>query len=684
MRYETQAELLRLLARIARHYAAAALSLPATPSLDGARLVTFGCLACLADAVLLAEVSDVPSIFGTHYAGRAGGPTSPFGFGLGGLDGELEAAPLLCPYLVAARTRILDYSSARVGSLQPDHLILQVCRLPLTPSPPPPPPLPPPPHLLHLRPQFEKSMRLSPSDVNFISQLSFAGGVAVDARAPPSYYLAGVNPELHILCPELAALRDIVFLLKAMMAPTADLLPEPKKWRPVHAVLEWTVLEDETLQVSGFGGVLRCAAYAAEDAKVKRGGAQGVAAALGALVGGGPKSEERRVPPSAALAGSHINGSDVKTEDDVLHVPTKALPDFNGKIKPHDSELLLQYLTVPYLRIPLIARFLADRTRVKALVSPQLQALVDGVFFEAGPWRQAGPLALPDTIPVTERAVLATPAGLLLHELRCSPEPLIEALTELLELALEIDTGRHVRASSPIVLYVIRLLARVDGYVRLLLEPPADVRGISNDSDRRSLTGAPPLAGGLGAMWAKIQTALRTRAAPMLLAWCGRAVAERQLLVACGLHAHVALIHAHLKEDELDEEAVGALLNAQVFINTNCQRADAHGLVSRRRPPAPCPPHVVPRSPPPFSLITRMSEPPTAKWYGQRPAAASPAPRRSDPLACPRRSRSPNPSLAAPTLGCSACCPRNSLTRSSSCGGRCCGGSKAIPPSATR
>ena len=85
-------------------------------------------------------------------------------------------------------------------------------------------------------------------------------------------------------------------------------------------------------------------------------------------------------------------------------------------------------------------------------------------------------------------------------------------------------------------------------------------------------------------MWAKIQTALRTRAAPMLLAWCGRAVAERQLLVACGLHAHVALIHAHLKEDELDEEAVGALLNAQVFINTNCQRADAHGLVSRRPP----------------------------------------------------------------------------------------------------
>ena len=82
-------------------------------------------IACVTDAVLLAHVDVAPSLFCQHYAGRAGGPTSPFGFGLGGLDGELEAAPLLCPYLVAARTRILDYSSARVGSLQPDHLILQ-------------------------------------------------------------------------------------------------------------------------------------------------------------------------------------------------------------------------------------------------------------------------------------------------------------------------------------------------------------------------------------------------------------------------------------------------------------------------------------------------------------------------------------------------------------------------------
>ena len=414
------------------------------------------------------------------------------------------------------------------------------------------------------------------------------------------------------------------------MAPTADLLPEPKKWRPVHAVLEWTVLEDETLQVSGFGGVLRCAAYAAEDAKVKRGGAQGVAAALGALVGGGAKSEERRVSPSAALAGSHINGSDVKTSRTTCCTcPPKALPDFNGKMV---TARLGAVAPVPHRPLP---PHPADRplprrphpgegARVAAAA-----ILVDFVFFYQRGVAPVRAARAADTIPVTERAVRRDAGdGCCCTSSACSLRAgAIEALTDVLELALEIDTGRHVRASSPIVLYVIRLLARVDGYVRLLLEPPADVRGISNDSDRRSLTGAPPLAGGLGAMWAKIQTALTSRAAPMLLAWCGRAVAERQLLVACGLHAHVALIHAHLKEEELDEEAVGAAAQRPGL--------HQHKPSARRRarpgepPPAPrpCAPPLRSRSHTLItSLITRMSEPPTAKWYGRRPAARRPAP----------------------------------------------------------
>lgn len=45
-------------------------------------------------------------------------------------------------------------------------------------------------------------------------------------RNEPWLYLSGGNPELLDVYPELAYLRDIVYVLKAFMAPTSDALPE--------------------------------------------------------------------------------------------------------------------------------------------------------------------------------------------------------------------------------------------------------------------------------------------------------------------------------------------------------------------------------------------------------------------------------------------------------------------------
>ena len=73
--------------------------------------------------------------------------------------------------------------------------------------------------------------------------------------------------------------------------------------------------------------------------------------------------------------------------------------------------------------------------------------------------------------------------------------------------------------------------------------------------------------------WAAVRDALRSRAVPMLQGWCGRAVQERELQVACGLHAHLVLLHRGFAEDEtgagLTAPTVCALLSAQVFININ-------------------------------------------------------------------------------------------------------------------
>ena len=42
-----------------------------------------------------------------------------------------------------------------------------------------------------------------------------------------------------------------------------------------------------------------------------------------------------------------------------------------------DSELLLSYLTVPYIRVPLVLRFFASEDRVSKLRSKNLQRILD-------------------------------------------------------------------------------------------------------------------------------------------------------------------------------------------------------------------------------------------------------------------------------------------------------------------
>ena len=72
----------------------------------------------------------------------------------------------------------------------------------------------------------------------------------------------------------------------------------------------------------------------------------------------------------------------VTTEDDILHL--RNLPTFDSSITTSDSELLLSYLTEPYLRIPLVIQFFATEDRIHSLKSPELRELLDSVLFEPG------------------------------------------------------------------------------------------------------------------------------------------------------------------------------------------------------------------------------------------------------------------------------------------------------------
>ena len=110
----------------------------------------------------------------------------------------------------------------------------------------------------------------------------------------------------------------------------------------------------------------------------------------------------------------------VHNEDDVLHL--RVLPNFNKRLSARDSELLISYLTVPYLRIPLLLRFFSTPERIGALADPFLQEVLDAAMFEPSLWQHKLKKDCPEDVPAQDREHLATPCGLLLNELVKSPQ----------------------------------------------------------------------------------------------------------------------------------------------------------------------------------------------------------------------------------------------------------------------
>jgi len=140
-----------------------------------------------------------------------------------------------------------------------------------------------------------------------------------------------------------------------------------------------------------------------------------------------------RVPPSRGDP-STLLGTRVETEEDVLHC--RHLPEFGGHLNSRDAELMLSYLTAPYIRMPLLLRFFADHTRLRALASPELQEVLDACLFEPGLWNSPSSHDSPGTammVPAPDRRSLATPCGLLFNELRCAPAGLVGTLDAILE-----------------------------------------------------------------------------------------------------------------------------------------------------------------------------------------------------------------------------------------------------------
>lgn len=603
MRYETQADLLRSLHIVAQHFSCASLSLRLTRSFDAVRILTMAALSTIADAVLRVVACDVPSELSAHYSGKAEGPMcTPFGVEMRMFAAESSNFLLTDPALVLVRTQVLDYfTEQRKTITAPDS------------------------HLLF---RWERTMEMGDAEALFMKQVCVAVGFPAPGVDGEPLDLAGAYlcggdrstnnsgkcQEMFREFPELAYFRDIIFILKTFMTPTSDALPEIRAWSPMDAVLSWKFApgaplsarkeaqidsthdgyKPGTFKVAAFNRELKCVWQVDTLDKKAEAEESGVeskqeAASWYKRLGGFVKdlfftSASPRAPPSMADP-SFLLGQKVKSEDDVLHV--RELPDFGGRINARACELLLQYLTAPYLRIPLVLRFFSAPEMTTALADEQLQGMLDAVLFEPGSWQPDEEITCPEQVPAPNRKHLATPLGLLFNELQKSPDSVLVAVGKLLTNVLELDAGRFDATSTPAILYVVRLTVRIQGFVHMLLRhaefvgnidarsnaaamgmssknaagagsgaanPFADdgevedapgmahTTGIGGATYVRGLECSTELAKKLGVFARRWRYDILHRVFPMLLTWARRAVNQGAVGALCVIRAHLAYL----------------------------------------------------------------------------------------------------------------------------------------------
>jgi hypothetical protein len=549
IRYETQADILRLLSMLSRHFATASLSVKATRSGDAIRMLTFACMATVADAVFRKCATDIPSQACLHYSGLAPGPVQPFGFELGNFAEESEYLKFSAPEAATARTQVLDYFYRLKSIVQSDHVIFS----------------------------FEKSSECSGADKRFMDQLCVQLGFL---RGQEAAYISGVDPLVLDHYPEIGFFRDLVFMFKLVMVPTSDKLPDLRPWMPTDGTLKWSVDSTNSQFVVGaFGRKLDCkqeTLISVEEQQVQQVvRRKGFFSKILRFVGAGQKNF-RSVPSQANP--SILAGERVDTEDDILHV--RVLPDFDGTLGARDCELLLQYLSAPYMRIPLILNFFSVELRLKSLRSRGLQEVLDAAIFEPGQWKEEDVIACPTVVPAPSRAHLCTSVGLLFNEIIMAPHVILSSVKMMLERVIEMDTGKYSELGEAI-LYVVRMAVRVEGYLMFLVRNRAFHKQRQSEGDQGKLNGAYQNAQVRGlscddkvvsdAMECQqqIRTLLDEKVFKIIARWIVKAKRDGLMSQACMLHAHLAYLYRNVEEGELNPRIVFTSLASQIFIFNN-------------------------------------------------------------------------------------------------------------------
>ena len=475
--FHEQQHLMHSLLRLSRQYIASVFSIdfPANFS-PSHRIITLATMVSIADRILRCQPTDIPNPVSATYAGLNDADTL-YGPSLtNGSDIPLAAltASSECydPQVAIARGEVLEYFNDidRGGRMK---------RL-----------FPYPNSARHQTTQYTSDE----STLQWVRDVCAAAGYVIDKRGYGGKELSEIESvtkwlytdqdgsygishakQLPVLArehPEFGQLREVMFLFKLAMVPmrTTCRVVAVKRWREQDARVFWSFqgMPMSNGMVFVFAKAFdrrdilsiqsrKAHSPASPSTYITKAPQQQAAGAFGFFTIPGLTMP---APPTPSTGGG-------VTEEDVIHCTT--LPLFDHLLTLEASEALMSTLTVPYLRIPLLLAFFANKDRVDLLHHHQLQRLFSCALFEPSTWTRSDDSDPLSSVPAIGGR-LGSCYGLLLNEMTHSPASLLAPFLMILQFALELDTGTFGTVSSSLLMFLSSVAVRMEGYVRTALQ----------------------------------------------------------------------------------------------------------------------------------------------------------------------------------------------------------------------
>lgn len=485
---------------------------------DAQRLIVMGMIATMADATIRLVAVDHPSVVSLHLAGKKS--RNGFGISCGKLATQTESSVIFNPSLAIARAAILDYHH----EINEDVPAINVLW------------------------QWEEGLNFCKATTAFLRQICMAEGFRVDALMRFfEMNSSGPHAVLGKVWTEFRFYRDIYVMYQWVMAPKNKL---PTCANCLNCKLSSPSFEAKFDQL----------VYTVN--------------ALHRVIQ--PKATVTRFA-SFANVSKFTAPLDPQNEDDILHI--KSLPTFDDVIGQRDSELLLSYLTAPYIRIPLVLNFFVTEDRIGCLSNAAITSMLEGVLFEPGRFLPADLSGVaPQQVPSEDVNLIATPYGLLFNELQCAPLGVVEPILKMVALARETDAGTVFNKSVVnMILFLIRIVSRVDGYMGLVLsyaegDKKAQTKlyrdmnfNVGEDGMKR-----------IHEAREKLHKLVANELIPMLETWNNEIITSLKVsndidaatFTASTIHAHVLLLLRNFPRKEYTRNIVSMFISAMVFINS--------------------------------------------------------------------------------------------------------------------